>query len=458
MANMSMFHPSFFRSTLLCLLLTLAPAVNPPASATTLFFWDGDALDQAADNVRQGLPGYGPAYQKLLRDAEAALNNGPFTVTDKTRLPPSGDPHDFSTLSPYFWPIPFLPGGKPYYFRDGKVNPEAKSEAYDRERYFTFMRTLQALAFGYHFSGEKKYARHAANLLRVWFLNPETAMNPHFKYAQAMPGWVDGSALGVIRGSELVQILDTSRLIAGTSFWSVEDEIGLIAWYSRYLDWVTTSKFGIKDGKRPNNHGTYRDQHVAAIALYTGRTSIARDILSTVPERRFARQIKPDGSQPRELRRSRSWEYSLYNLRGLYSLAEMASRLDIDRWHHEMDGFVPLKAATDYLAPYAGLEKEWPYYQLKKEDDWANELGTHIFTTAVKVYGEQYLPTLAFPDHLDPQDRLRLLYNHPVRPVQDSTQSLRMRRQLRTVAESAGLGDKPKMLRPTSTRSATAQH
>lgn len=410
---MSHSYTTAFRVKAVCLVCVTILGAALPAGATTLFFWDGDALDAAAENIREGKPGYDAALDKLIRDADAALDKGPFSVTHKTRLPPSGDPHDFCTLSPYFWPIPFIPGGKPYYFRDGKVNPEAKSEAYDRERYFNFMRALQALAFGYHFTGEEKYAAHAAHLLRIWFLEPETAMNPHFQYAQAIPGWVDGASLGVIRGSELVQILDTSRIVASTPFWSEEDEAGLVAWYSRYLDWVTTSKFGIKDGKRPNNHGTYRDQHVAAFALYTGRTSIARDILSTVPERRFTEQIDPDGTQPRELRRSRSWEYSLYNLRGLYSLAEMASRIGIDLWHHEMDGFIPLKAATDYLAPYASLDKEWPYYQLKKEDDWANELGTHLFTMAVKIYGEEYRPTLAFPDHLEPQDRLRLLYNHP---------------------------------------------
>jgi len=392
-----------------------------PANATTLYFWDGEALDQAAQAIREGRPGYDRALKKLVGDANGALNKGPYSVTHKTKAPPSGNLHDFSTLSPYFWPVPFFPNGKPYYFRDGKVNPEAKSEAYDRERYFFFVRALQALAFGYHFTGNEAYAERAAELLRVWFLDPETSMNPHFEYAQAIPGWLKGSSLGVIRGSELVQILDTSRLIADTPFWSDEDESGLIAWYSRYLDWVTTSKFGIKDGKRPNNHGTYRDQHVAAIALYTGRTATARQILSTVPKRRFIKQIKPDGSQPRELRRSRSWEYSLYNLRGLYSLAEMASRIGIDLWHHEMDnGSVPLKDATDYLAPYASLEKEWPHYQLKKEDDWANELGTHIFKQAVKVYGDAYLPTLAFPDHLEPKDRLRLLYNHPVSSSRDS--------------------------------------
>jgi len=388
----------------------------PPIESLNLFFWDEAMMAQTAAGLHPVQDGFLPAFEKLKRDAEAALSRGPFTVTDKTKLPPSGDPHDFSTLSPYFWPIPFLPNGKPYYFRDGKVNPEAKSEAYDRERYFNFMRTLQALAFGYAFTGNERYAAHGAELARIWFLNPDTSMNPHFQYAQAMPGWTRGSSLGVIRGSELVQILDTIHLIGLSDHWTEQDEGGLRAWYSRYLDWVTTSKFGIKDGKRKNNHGTYRDFHVAAIALYVGRTNLARDIISTVPERRFATQIKSDGSQPRELKRSRSWEYSLYNLRGLYSLAELGMPLGIDLWTHEMeDGTHPLRDALDYLAPYAAEKKEWPYYQLNLIDDWRNELGTHIFKRAVEIYGHKaYGDTLVFCDKLAPQDRLRLLYHHPV--------------------------------------------
>ena len=48
----------------------------------------------------------GAVRTELLRDAERALAVGPFSVMQKTRVPPSGDKHDFLTLAPYWWPDP----------------------------------------------------------------------------------------------------------------------------------------------------------------------------------------------------------------------------------------------------------------------------------------------------------------------------------------------------------------
>ncbi|MEM6600751.1 MAG: alginate lyase family protein [Verrucomicrobiota bacterium] len=381
--------------------------------ACDLYLWDGKMICAAADAVAKSPPGTGlnPAYGKLIDEAEAAMLRGPFAVTDKTRLPPSGNLHDFCTLSPYFWPISWLPGGKPYYFRDGKVNPEAKSDAYDRERYFDLIQTMQTLALAYRFSGQEKYAKQGALLLRRWFLEEATAMNPNFEYAQAIPGWLAGSSLGVIRGSELVMILDASRLIEKSGHWTEQDEAGLKIWFSRYLDWVVNSDFGKKDGKRKNNHGTWHDVHITAIALYVGRKALARDVALSIPDNRLKRQINRLGEQKYELRRSRSWEYSLYNLRGLYAMATLAERLGIDLWNYQQDGVKPLEAASTFLAPYAAGKRQWPHHQLKKSDVWAKELGAVVFQQASQRYPSHgFTQALVCLDDLDATHRLRLLH------------------------------------------------
>ncbi|HEX9076680.1 MAG TPA: hypothetical protein VF932_12920, partial [Anaerolineae bacterium] len=52
---------------------------------------------------------YETPLKKLKQEAEQALLRGPFSVTDKTFIPPSGDRHDYVSLARYFWPDPNAP-------------------------------------------------------------------------------------------------------------------------------------------------------------------------------------------------------------------------------------------------------------------------------------------------------------------------------------------------------------
>ncbi len=53
-------------------------------------------------------------------------------VTDKLFPAPSGDKHDYVSLSKYFWPNPKTSDGLPYVLLDGETNPENRQ--YDASR------------------------------------------------------------------------------------------------------------------------------------------------------------------------------------------------------------------------------------------------------------------------------------------------------------------------------------
>ena len=74
--------------------------------------------------------------------------------------------------------------GLPYLRRDGQRNPEIYTIT-DQKFMNELDNALRSLALGWYFSGDKKYALKAAWLLKRWFLDDSTRMNPNLRYAKA---------------------------------------------------------------------------------------------------------------------------------------------------------------------------------------------------------------------------------------------------------------------------------
>jgi hypothetical protein len=116
----------------------------------------------------------------------------------------------------------------PYLRRDGERNPEVDADAWDARRLGRLRSAVSALATAYRFSGEP-YAEHAARLLRVFFLDAATRMNPNLRYAQAVPGRNDGRSTGIIETATLPELLDRVTLLEASPAWSANDRAGLDA-------------------------------------------------------------------------------------------------------------------------------------------------------------------------------------------------------------------------------------
>ena len=124
------------------------------------------------------------------------MGRPPYTVVDKTRTPASGDKHDYMSMGPYWWPDRSTPNGLPYVRRDGVMNPERETDAFDLADLEAMSQDVQALSLAYYFTGDERYAAQAAAFVRSWFLTPETRMNPNLNHGQAVPGRVSGRAEG----------------------------------------------------------------------------------------------------------------------------------------------------------------------------------------------------------------------------------------------------------------------
>ena len=336
----------------------------PTAGLPRVFCMDPSRLALVKSRLAGGDTSLQSALKRLRERGDSSLKEGPFSVMDKTSIPPSGDKHDYMSRGPYWWPDPNKPDGLPYIRRDGYRNPEVRANAFDRTAIGSMFGAVSTLALAYYFTDYEPYAEHASELLRIWFLDPKTKMNPNLQYAQAIPGVVEGRGIGIIDTAGLTGMIDSIGLIERSKAWTDADDKAMRAWCWAYLEWLRTSGNGRDEDKAENNHGTYYDAQRVSLALYTGRAELARDILKSVPARRIDIQITPDGRQPLELARANSFGYSVMNLNGHVNLAQMAQSLGIDLWNYESRDGRSLRKAIDYLAQYADPEKEWPHSQI----------------------------------------------------------------------------------------------
>jgi hypothetical protein len=332
-------------------------------SNTDLIKLDIKALAAKKQLMKQGDTALLTARSQLLKKADQLLKYAPVSVMDKRSLPPSGDKHDFVSLAPYWWPDSSKPGGLPYIRRDGVTNPEVKNYP-DKNNMPRLCENVYFLALAYYYSGEEKYARHASTLLRVWFLDTATRMNPHLKFGQFIKGVNEGRGAGIIDTRQFIFALDAVGLIKKSKSWTKKNHTAMQQWMANFLTWLTTSDIGKDELDAKNNHGVWYDAQVLSMALFTGNKIMAKEIITRATGR-LDTQMNKDGLFPLELERTTSLHYSTFILNAFNIIAQLAAETDIDFWHLKTASGKSLQMGLDALLPYISKEKPWTGQQIK---------------------------------------------------------------------------------------------
>jgi hypothetical protein len=396
------------------LLLTMAASAAAGVKAQrtnagtlpAVFLLDAKQLQITRQRIQDGDKNLSAARAKLERDAEKAMSEGPFSVVTKGATPPSGDKHDYMSQAPYFWPNPKSANGLPYVSRDGERNPEI-NQITDHHSLDQLESSVETLALAYFLKGDQAYAAKAVSLLRAFFVDPATRMNPNLQYAQFIPGVNTGRGIGLIETRGLTNIVDAIGLLAGSKALTENDRRGLQDWFGKFLQWMLESKNGRDEAAAKNNHGTYYDVQVASFALFVGKKDLAVRVLEDARRKRIAPQIEPDGRQPLELARTKAWSYSLMNLEGLMLLATLGERTGVDLWNFQTSDGRGIRKALDFLAPVALGEQKWQYPEIGGVKP---EALFPLMRRAATVYRDKrYQAVMAKLPDVDLADRSRLL-------------------------------------------------
>ena len=294
---------------------------------------------------------------RVLKAARAYLREKPITVTASSSPLSAGGKHDFFSQADYWWPDPQNPNG-PYIHRDGQTNPKNFDDHRKAMRRLSVQ--VPALAAAWLVSKDRRFADQAARHLRAWFVEPETLMNPHLLYSQAILNKVTGRSIGVIDTIHLVEVARAASVLGETGGLAAGDLDGVKKWFGQYLTWLTTHEFGTTERDAKNNHGTCWVLQAAEFARLVGNGAVTADCIDRYKKILLPGQFAPDGSFPQELRRTKPYGYSLFNIDIFAGVCQILSTPTDNLWTYQLPDGRGMARAMAYIVPFIADKKKWP--------------------------------------------------------------------------------------------------
>ena len=293
-----------------------------------------------------------------MEEADWALQQKPVTVTATTSPRSAGSKHDFYSEGDYWWPNP-VSVDSPYIQRDGMTNPENFIE--HRLAMIRFSRIVGALASAYKITGDEKYVRQALIHCNAWFVNADTKMNPNLLYAQAIKGRATGRGIGIIDTIHLMEVVQ--GLLAMQKAKSIDENAlqEIRNWFGQYLQWLTTHQYGKDEMNAENNHGTCWVMQVASFARFTNDEKLMVFCSDRFKKILLPNQMAVDGSFPKEIKRTKPYGYSIFNLDAMVTICQVLSTEKDDLWNYTTADGRSIKKGIEFLYPYVADKNKWPF-------------------------------------------------------------------------------------------------
>lgn len=295
--------------------------------------------------------------QQVMTKAGWAMQQQPVTVTAQTSPRSAGGKHDFYSEGDYWWPNP-VSVDSPYIQKDGMTNPD--NFVAHRHAMIRLSEVMGALASAYILTGDEKYVRHSLLHCNAWFVDTATLMHPHLLYAQAIKGRFTGRGVGVIDAIQLMEVVQGLAAMQNSPAMDKTLLIGIKKWFDQFLQWLTTHKYGRDEMNAANNHGTCWVMQVAAFAKFTGNDTLMKFCRDRYKNVLLPNQMAADGSFPQELRRTKPYGYSIFNLDAMTTICQLLSSGKDNLWEYQTADGRSIKKGIEYLYPFIADKTKWP--------------------------------------------------------------------------------------------------
>lgn len=374
-----------------------------PNSAPRLLTWDGRALQElrnelAVPNARLRLSvstslahikKYCDEFQKKMDIGLVPL------VVNKTSWPTDATANHYVSYVPYAHACTELPkdcvGYKgrpvdnsdcdpdtklPWRICDDRLNIRARDLYTDRPRLEHMMHAVMRLALSAYLFRDRSYSDSAVRLLNAWFVSNQTRMLPTLRYAQGVPGVVDGKPSGCIDLSMFGRgFADSVTLLLQTpeTSWADSDISIFKNWCTDMLLEMLNHPRVSTESRMRNNHGLYYDLTVLSLSSLSGVHSRPAQISKMLnPEckgykfcvhGRLEDQADEEGVQVHESRRPGYGHYVWYTLLAHVHLYTMARSQGYKEPLQETSPMIRIVGwTTRHWNNITGHGEEWQVY------------------------------------------------------------------------------------------------
>ncbi len=336
--------------------------------------------------------------KQIISNADRFLNEKAVTITSSVCPRSAGGINDFYSEGDYWWPDPNNTDG-PYIQRDGMTNPENFTD--HRKAMIRLSQIVGSLASAYKITGDEKYVKQAFIHLQAWFADPSTRMNPSLLYSQAIKGRFTGRGIGII---DTIQLMEVAQgIIAMQNAKCVDKQLlaTIKNWFEEYNKWLMTHQYGKDEMNAKNNHGTCWVMQVASFARLTENNEVLDFCRKRYKEVLLPDQMGVDGSFPLEIKRTKPYGYSLFNLDAMTMVCLILSDGKNDLWKYATADGKSIRKGIEYLYPYVADKGKWNYAKdVMYWDEWPVAQPFLIFGAAefkVKSWFETWSKLEHFP-------------------------------------------------------------